>query len=118
MRSAISPRLAIRTVSNIAPPSTELEQRLARLDLLARLDQHGGDDAVAFRADLVERLHRFDHADDLPSRHALSGYDERRRARRLLQVDDAVQRRDDRARGRGLPLEGARRKGGLRGRAR
>src|SRR3954470_9035901 len=66
MRSAISPRLAIRIFSNIQGSrrgSTDDEQRLAVLDRLAVLHQDCLDHARGIGLDLVHQLHRFDNAD-------------------------------------------------------
>src|SRR5512139_2345786 len=62
MRSAISPRLAMRIFSNIATGLLDHEQRLPVLDRLAVLDQHGLDGARLVGLDLVEQLHRLDDA--------------------------------------------------------
>src|SRR4051812_19190307 len=62
MRSAISPRLAIRILSNMPGSrcSLDYEEGLAVLDRLAVLDEDRGDGAAARGGDLVERLHRLD----------------------------------------------------------
>src|ERR1017187_2501518 len=91
MRTAISPRLATKTFSNMIfksgratgdgkheelasschrPPDpvhliwTNLEQRLAEFHRLAVFDQHLGDNAFDLGLDLVHDFHRFDDADD------------------------------------------------------
>src|SRR6202043_3736422 len=58
-RSAISPRLAIRILSNIEQPSLDDHQRLAILDRLAVADENLNHRAGARRRDLIHRLHRF-----------------------------------------------------------
>src|SRR4051794_3022703 len=83
MRRAISPRLAMRILSNMVPrgrignsewrtgrsnyryslfatPSLNDDERLAELDRLAVLDQDLGHRAGARGGDLVHGLHRFD----------------------------------------------------------
>ena len=60
MRSAISPRLAIRTLVNTASP--EPEQGLARLDLVAGVHEESCNGAIALGLDGVEDLHGFDDA--------------------------------------------------------
>src|SRR5262245_44667271 len=78
-RSAISPRLAIRILSNsllsalaaatIGPGNafslTDHEQRLAEFDGLPVLGQDGLDHAGLVRLDLVHELHRLDDAQRL-----------------------------------------------------
>src|SRR5690348_11943322 len=72
IRRAISPRLAIRTLSSIGGsgpggrgrPATWLffddEERLAELDRAAVLDEDADDLAGNLRLDLIHHLHRFD----------------------------------------------------------
>src|SRR6476646_473056 len=71
-RSAISPRLAMRILSNTAaspgpaaagPPSRAHRERLAERDRLAVLDQDVGDGAAARRRDRVEGRHGLDEQD-------------------------------------------------------
>src|SRR5579871_1453887 len=57
MRSAISPRLAMRTLSNMA--LLENDQRFAEFDGLSVVDQHLQHDAGARRGDGVHGLHGF-----------------------------------------------------------
>src|SRR6266568_4186121 len=57
MRSAISPRLAISTFSNIYRSRL---RRTAVFDRRGILDEDMGDPAAARRADLVHHLHRLD----------------------------------------------------------
>src|SRR5512140_2525877 len=61
-RSAISPRLAMRILSNIAggdPRLLDDHQRLTEFDRLAVLDQNFGDRSGARRGNLVHGLHGF-----------------------------------------------------------
>src|SRR5215467_11683488 len=70
IRRAISPRLAIRTLSNIAagPVLLDDHQRLAELHRLRVVDQHLGD-RTGFRClDGIEGLHRLDDQQGLSSR--------------------------------------------------
>src|SRR4051794_40369615 len=66
MRSAISPRLAIRIFLIWCMPRCarlfDDEERLVELHRLAVLDQDLGDHAVPVGLDLVQHLHRFDDA--------------------------------------------------------
>src|SRR5690242_8490524 len=71
-RSAISPRLAMRILSNIpvtpefagrAHRSLDHHQRLAEFHRLAILDEDFADRAGTRRRDLVEGLHRLDQED-------------------------------------------------------
>src|SRR5262245_50243489 len=68
MRSAISPRFAIRILLNMAGPGSgrlDDEQWLVELHRLAVLGQHLRDHARAVGLDLVQHLHRFDDAQGL-----------------------------------------------------
>src|SRR6186713_3167130 len=79
MRSAISPRLAIRTFSNIR--LLDDHERFAELDRLAVGDQdvlHGAGDR---RLDRVHHLHRFDDEHGLALVHAVTRLHESRGAR-------------------------------------
>src|ERR1700674_1951373 len=81
-RSAISPRLAIRILSNIVRLALlDHRQRLAILDRLAVLDEDGNDGAGAGGGDLVHGLHGFDDDERLPGGHAGADLDEGRGAR-------------------------------------
>src|SRR5437762_3129281 len=75
MRSAISPRLAIRIFSNM--PSADDEKRLTVLHGLAAFHQNRLHRARRVGFDLVHELHRFDDADRLPLLYRLSDLDER-----------------------------------------
>src|SRR5690606_35343646 len=63
IRSAISPRLAMTTLSSMAKASADHEQRLVELHRLAAFaeDRDHGARGVGF--DRVEHLHRFDDAE-------------------------------------------------------
>src|SRR5271165_717653 len=77
MRSAISPRLAIRTFRNMrsVPRSLDDQEDFAVLDRRARRDQDAGHGACLGRLDLVERLHRLDQQHRLSGGNLLSGRD-------------------------------------------
>src|SRR5215210_4496897 len=68
MRSAISPRFAIRILSNTA--LLDHEQGLAVFDRLAVLDEDRHHGAGVGGRDLVERLHRFDQQQLVADRNA------------------------------------------------
>src|ERR1043165_989102 len=68
IRSAISPRLAMRTFSIAIRSSFDDDERLAELDRLAVLDQDRGDLAGDRRLDRVHHLHRLDDQDRLALR--------------------------------------------------
>src|ERR1700761_8258748 len=85
-RSAISPRLAIRTLRIVRP---EGKQRLAVLHRLAVLDEALDDLARAVALDFVHQLHRFDDAEHLPWFHAIADLDEGSGARRRRLVEGA-----------------------------
>src|ERR1700731_2707061 len=74
-RSAISPRLAIRILSNIGPLLDD-HHRLAVLDRLAVSDQNLNHRAGARRRDLIHRLHRFDDEQRLAGLHLAADLDE------------------------------------------
>src|SRR5262245_49602430 len=73
MRSAISPRLAIRIFSNTLAQD---EERLAVLDRLPVLDQDRLHRPGRIGVDLVHQLHRLDDADDVALLHRVSDLDE------------------------------------------
>src|SRR6185295_5318846 len=105
MRSAISPRLAMRIFSNTL---AEDEERLAVFDRLAVLDQDGLDRAGSVGVDLVHQLHRFDDADDVALLDLLPDLDERLGVGRRRAIEGADHRRLD-----DVPLDRGR--GGLGG---
>src|SRR5262245_38736120 len=82
-RNAISPRFAIRILSNI---SFDDHQRLAEFDRLAVLDQDLGHRPRARGGDLVHGLHRFDDEERLARPHLAANLDERPRARRRTDI--------------------------------
>src|SRR5207237_7466627 len=84
MRSAISPRFAIRIFSNIAkalPPLLDHEEGLAILHGLAVLDQDRPDGSGNVGFDFIQELHRLDDAQRLSLGHHLPDVDECRRSR-------------------------------------
>src|SRR5688572_17989678 len=97
IRSAISPRLAMTTFSNMLDVypwvpgakrrghATKLlfddEQRLAELDRVAVFHQHRGDPAGLVGFDLVHHLHGFDDAERIADVHFAADVDERLGAR-------------------------------------
>src|SRR5689334_13824139 len=78
MRTAISPRLAMR----IFLSGPDGKQCLPILDRLAVADQLAFDDAGQFGFDLVHELHRFDDAEHMAGLYALPDFDEGRGIRR------------------------------------
>src|SRR5262249_54134284 len=73
MRSAISPRLAMSTLSNTGPLALfDDHQDVAVFDRLLVLDHHLAHDAGARRFNLVERLHRFDQHQGLAFLHPVA----------------------------------------------
>ena len=83
--SAISPRLAINTLSNIAARGSPvrysmIDQRLAELDRLAVADEDGGHHAGLRGRDVVHGLHGLDDQDGLALGHARADLDEGRGA--------------------------------------
>src|SRR3981081_2431349 len=78
-RSAISPRLAMRILSNI--PSLNNHQRLAVFDRVAVLEQDLRHRAGARRGDLVHRLHRLDDEQGIAGLHHAADVDEGFRGR-------------------------------------
>src|SRR5881394_4052611 len=118
MRSAISPRLAIRTLSTIdvVRLGSDLlfgslfddEQRLTELDRAAVLDEYADHSPGHLRLDLVHHLHRLDHAQRVAGLDLGADVDERLRAGRGAAIEGADHRRGD--------LVPARGRGGCRGR--
>src|SRR5690349_8987686 len=79
MRSAISPRLAMTTLSSIVMASGNHEQRFVELDRLAAAREDRGDRAGDVGLDRVEHLHRLDDRQRVAGLHRLSDLHERRR---------------------------------------
>src|SRR5581483_1248503 len=95
-RSAISPRLAMRILSNIRVLTRfDHRQRLAIFDRLAVLDQNGDHRAGARGGNLVHGLHRFDDEDGLAGRNPRADLDEGRGAGFWRAVGGADHRRSD-----------------------
>src|SRR6185437_9940489 len=110
IRNAISPRLAIRTLSKSLSlrragiqglftrvprrrtGSSKQEQRLAELDRLAILDEDRLDRAAGVGLDLVHELHRLDDAKRVALRDGVADFDERRRAGRRRAIEGADHR--------------------------
>src|ERR1700722_9969767 len=90
MRSAISPRLAMRIFWNNA--SFQNQQGFAVLDRRTVGHQDARGRASLRRPDLVERLHRLDQQQRLSGGYALTDSDERRRTRLGEQIDHADHR--------------------------
>src|SRR5262245_15495680 len=83
MRSAISPRLAIRILSNMPRKRLTLlddSERLGIFDGLAVIDEDGEHGAGVGGRDVVHGLHSFDDEDGLTRRNLGAGFDERRGA--------------------------------------
>src|SRR5690242_7970047 len=105
MRSAISPRFAIRIFLNISGvprgrplrgcASFDHEERLAELDRLAVLAQDLADRPGGVRLDLVHDLHRFDDADRLADLDDAADLDEGRGTGARRAVERADHRRLD-----------------------
>src|SRR5690606_20706475 len=95
-RSAISPRLAIRILANMARPgSLDDHKRIAIFDRLAVLDDDAGDGAGARRRDLVHRLHSLDDEKGLALAHAVADLDEGAGAGLGGEIGGADHRRGD-----------------------
>src|ERR1019366_7221599 len=84
-RTAISPRLAMRTLLN----RTDGKQSLPVLHRLPVHDQLAFDDARRLRLDLVHQFHGLDNAEDLAGLHVLADAHERRSVRRRAFVKRA-----------------------------
>src|SRR5262245_11764432 len=104
MRSAISPRLAMRTLSNILFLFDD-DERFAELDGLTVLDENCGHLAGVRGRDLVHGLHGFDDEERVALGHLRADVDEGWGARFRRTVGGAHHRR----------LDGARVLGGIRG---
>src|SRR5216684_2887821 len=98
MRSAISPRLAISTFSNIAEAirrSLDQHQRGAVFYGLAILGKNAGNPSDPGGADLVHHLHRLDDQQRLALADRIADADKRRRPRLRREIGDADDRRGD-----------------------
>src|SRR5687768_10224589 len=91
IRSAISPRLAMRIFLNMSG-GLDGEQPFAVLNRLAVLHVRADDLAVVLRSNLVHQLHRFDDAEHLVLLHPLPDFHEGGGAR----FRGPVERSDDR----------------------
>src|ERR1700687_5889183 len=78
-RKAISPRLAIRILSNIGPatPSFDDDQRLAEFHRLAVLEKNLDHTAGTRGRNLVHGLHRFHHQQRVAGFHQSADLDDR-----------------------------------------
>src|SRR5688572_7259274 len=94
MRSAISPRLAMRILSNIAALFDD-EQRLAVFHRLAVLDEDRRHGPGAGGDDVVEGLHRLDEQELVADLDAGTDVDEGFRLRRGFSVGGADHGRGD-----------------------
>src|SRR5256885_1591316 len=95
MRSAISPRFAIRIFSNTGRLLDD-EERLAVLHRLAVFHQDRLHTPGGVGLDLVQQLHGLDDAESLALRHRLADFDERRGARRRGAIERTHHRRLER----------------------
>src|SRR5579871_6618349 len=86
MRSAISPRLAMRILSNMVL-SADHDQRFAELDRLGVDDQDLEDLSRLGRRDRVHGLHRLDQQQGLARAHRVADARERRRPGLGLEID-------------------------------
>src|SRR6056297_1068653 len=75
-RRAISPRLAIRILSNISPPLLDDHQRCAIFDRRAIFDQDALDGAGPRGRNMVHGFHRFDDQQRVTLGHAVTDTDE------------------------------------------
>src|SRR6478609_573422 len=100
MRSAISPRLAIRILSNSFSGLTatwgaalhDHEQRLTEFDRLSVLGEDRLHRAGGVGLDLVHQLHRLDDAERVALRDRVADFDERLGARRRRPIERAHHR--------------------------
>src|SRR4051795_4939058 len=81
MRSAISPRLAMRTLWIVIPSSLDDDERLVVFDGLGVDDEDRADGAGAGRLDLVHHLHRLDDQQGVAFLDRVARRDERLGAR-------------------------------------
>src|ERR1700737_1466267 len=99
IRSAISPRFAIRTFLNTDASDRRWlgrlypEQRLSELHRLTVLRQDFGDLSTDLCLDFVHQLHRLDDAEDLPLAHHRAHLNEGRLIRSRGSVEGPNERR-------------------------
>src|SRR5579863_8907549 len=93
MRKAISPRFAMRILSNMSLPSAadlfDHDQRLAEFDGLGVFDEDRHDDTSARRDDFVEGLHGFDQEQRFARLDLSALLDKPRRLRRGAKIGGA-----------------------------
>src|SRR6476661_10673598 len=92
MRSAISPRLAMTTLSNMRAASADHEQGLVEFDRLPAFGHHLEHRARYLGLDRVEHLHRLDDAERVAGLDRLADADERGLVRRRRRVEGADHR--------------------------
>src|SRR5437868_4203291 len=90
-RRAISPRLAMTTLSSICA-SADHEQRFVELDRLTGARDHGEHGAADIGLDLVEHLHGLDDAEDVAGLDGLPDLHEWR----CIRIRRGVERADHR----------------------
>src|SRR5262245_4835759 len=93
-RTAASPRLAISTRESIRL-GLELEERLPELDGLRVVHEDRPDHARLLRLELVEQLHRLEHAEGLANLDPVALLDERLCGGRRRAVEGSHHRRLD-----------------------
>src|SRR5689334_13765356 len=77
-RRAISPRLAMTTLSSMRGRSADHEQRFVEFDRLPGTREHCEHGTADVGLDLVEHLHRFDDAEHVAGLDGLTDFDKRR----------------------------------------
>src|ERR1700716_1811330 len=98
MRSAISPRFAIRTFSNMeggATFSTDPKKHLPELHRLAVLGHDFGDYSAGFRFDFIHHFHRLDNANHAVFGNRFTNIDKWRRIRGTAPITRAHHPRDN-----------------------
>src|SRR5437016_12752247 len=86
--SAISPRLAMSTLSNMgrSMPSLDSEQCLSNFHFLSCLCEDGGNFSGTLGFNRIKHFHGFDHAQYLSLPHAVANLDEGRLTGRRRQM--------------------------------